>query len=413
MKVFRLEESKAGIVQLTASQADALTKAGQDLASKATYWGTDEESEYGSRKSVITCEHVASSDWRVRIKDAVGLVAVGDVQIEVMPKIPQSHLLYLFEKANYVPRIGEERALAAENQSLWKLVAQWFLTEAERVIRRDLMRDYQSIQDTQKLIRGRLDVINTTRLYYSGLIEFPCEFDEFTTDTSLNRILKTAARIISGSPVLDRSDRRRGSAVAARMDEVGDLELHDMRAQVSRSTAHYRDGVDLGRHIIRGHGRSITTGPEAAWTFLLRTPEAVEDGIRQILRQHLAGRWKIEKKGKQVTGHTMTLNPDLVFDDGLATGDVKYQLTTRDWQRGNLYQAIAFATIYRTNEAAVIGFRSATSQGPAPMGVGDMTIRHIDWVWDSATTPSESAALLVDRVDSWLSSLAPAKLQAS
>lgn len=412
MKVFRLKESQAGIVQLTTQQAQALETAGQELASKTTYWGTDTQTDEESQPTVIECKHVANSDWRVRIKDAVGLVAVGDVQIEVEPKIPQAHLLYLFEQADYVPRLGKERAQAASSQSLWKLVAQWFLTEAERVIRRDLIRNYQSQQDTLKLIRGRLDVIETTRRYYSGRIEFPCEFDEFTTDTPLNRVLKAAARIVSGSPLLDASDRRRGASVVARMDEVKQLQPHDLRAGVTRTTAHYRDAISLARHIIRGHGRSITTGDETAWTFLLRTPEAVEDGMRTILQRHLAGHWNVDKRRKQVVGHTMTMNPDLVFDDGLATGDVKYKLTSADWRRGDLYQAIAFATIYKTNEAVVIGFRPPGSQTPPTIGVGDMTIRHVDWTWDSSTTPEQSASALAAEVDAWLTSISPANLMA-
>ena len=51
----------------------------------------------------------------------------------------------------------------------------------------------------------------------------------------------------------------------------------------------------------------------------------------------------------------MTLNPDLVFEAGLVTGDVKYKLPT-EWDRGDLYQAVVFATGFRARQAALIHF---------------------------------------------------------
>jgi hypothetical protein len=35
----------------------------------------------------------------------------------------------------------------------------------------------------------------------------------------------------------------------------------------------------------------------------------------------------------------MTLNPDIVVDDGSAIADVKYKLAGEDWNRSDLYQA--------------------------------------------------------------------------
>ena len=39
----------------------------------------------------------------------------------------------------------------------------------------------------------------------------------------------------------------------------------------------------------------------------------------------------------------MTFNPDLVFDNGLAVGHVKYKLSTGEWDRTDPYKVLAFA----------------------------------------------------------------------
>ena len=98
----------------------------------------------------------------------------------------------------------------------------------------------------------------------------------------------------------------------------------------------------------------------------------------------------------------MTFNPDLVFDGGLATGDVKYKIVSKEWRRSDLYQAIAFATIYRTNHAAVIGFAPPDTEPPPPIIVGDMNIRHIDWRTDPDLSPADAADTLAGDITDWL-----------
>jgi hypothetical protein len=159
----------------------------------------------------------------------------------------------------------------------------------------------------------------------------------------------------------------------------------------------------LARNILQGHGRLTKAGEHVAWTFLLRTREPVEEGIRRLLQDNLGPRWQVAKQGRQVTGASMTFNPDLVFNKGLATGDVKDKISAKDWSRTRLYQAIAFATIYRTNHAAVIGFTRPGSQAPPPVAVGNIELRHIDWPAAPERTATGAAESLADEVRQWLS----------
>ena len=349
-----LVESQDTTLAMSEDEAAALNAAGRRLASDRAWWG---EVETSGDRTVVRCTPQGGGLWTVRVTDAVGLVSVGDLQLEVRPKIPVDHLLYLFGESGRFPRLDDQLARAMGGASLWALVARWYLAEIEGVLRKDLVRDYLDAGGWLKVIRGRVDPVRTVLALNSGHLEALCEFEDFGADTALNRNLLAAARLIAASYTLPWADRRRALSVVARMDGVSPLRASDARAQTDRRTAHYGTALALARHIVAGQGRSIEVGRHYARTFLIRTPEMVEEGIRRVLQKRLGHRWRIEKKGRQLVGSSMTLNPDLVVDDGLAVADVKYKWKGTDWPRSDLYQIVAFAVEYRSKVAALIGFR--------------------------------------------------------
>jgi 5-methylcytosine-specific restriction endonuclease McrBC regulatory subunit McrC len=251
-------------------------------------------------------------------------------------------------------------------------------------------------------VRGRLHPLPTASAYYRGRLDLACEFEEFNEDTPLNRVLKAAARRVTGSPALERTNRRRALAAANRMELVGELRFGDLVAPLTRTTAYYRDALTLARHVLRSEGRAPAHGVQLAWTFLIRTPEMVEEGIRRILAEGHRHRASVEKRGCQIVGTKMTLNPDLVFNKGDAVADVKYKLSSAEWRRGDLYQIVAFAEGFHTPHAAVLGFCAPDAQTPPSVSVGDVHVSHLSWPANSQLSPKHAAYNLVAAVDQWL-----------
>jgi len=395
-----LVESQPKHLALTEAEAESLVSAGRRLASDKAWWGSAGPQE---DRSVIRCTRHPMGGWSVRVVDAVGLIAVGELRLEVQPKIPLSHLLYLFGESGRFPRLGEGHVTAAVNQSLWPLVARWYLSEAERLLRKDLLRDYQDEAGWLSVVRGRIDVVRTELALARGRPEALCEYEDFATDTALNRTLREAARRVSGSSVLEWSDRRRAMAIGARMPEVGKFRPIDLHARPDRRAGYYRPAITLARHVIAGQGRSIEHGSQDAWTFLIRTPEMVEDGVRNVLRRRLGPQWTVQKRGRQLVGSTMTLNPDLVFGDGLAVADVKYKWFGEEWARTDLYQVVAFATGFHTVSAALIGFRHLVTVPVKRVRVGPIELSELAWEANEEVSPSHAADRLASGVSQWLS----------
>jgi 5-methylcytosine-specific restriction enzyme subunit McrC len=394
-----LIESQAADLALSEREATALAVAGKRLASAKQWWGASAPNE---DRTVIRCTRTAPNLWSVRVADAVGLISIDDLQLEVRPKIPIDHFLYLLNMSGAFPRLDSKTVRAARGLSLWDLVARWFLSETETLLQRGLLMDYQESKGWLKTIRGRVDALDTVRALSTGRLEAKRNFEEFETDTPMNRTLKEAARLVSGSSSLIWRDRRRAMAIVSSIPNVSRLRLGDLDTLVDRHSRSYASSIALARHIIAGQGRTIESGPDVAWTFLIRTPELIEEGIRAVLKRELAGRRQIVKQGRQIPGSSLTFSPDLLFDGGLATGDVKYKWLGREWKRADLYQAIAFAVAFDTDLAALGGFRATPLFEPRRVVIGNIEVREFGWIANSDVPPEEAASILAGSLDDWL-----------
>jgi 5-methylcytosine-specific restriction enzyme subunit McrC len=343
----------------------------------------------------------------VRVTDAVGVIAIPGLQITVKPKIPMGHLLHMFGQVDVLPRLDKEGTEIEQSEHLFVLVAGWFLTAAEQLLRLGLIRDYELERQELPSVRGRLEPLNTALLYYSGRLAFDCEYEDFTYNTPLNRVIRAAAQKLAASPLLTKEVRARAAQVAARIEEAQDLRPGDTEVKADRRTAHYRDPVLLAKTIIRSLGRTPLTGGHIGWTFLIRTPEAVEDALRLFVTKAMAES-SVHKTGLRLSGTALTFNPDLVFGAPSAIGDVKYKLSGGEWIRSDLYQLVAFATGFRVHHALLVRFREPIVVACRDLMVGGVHVSERTWPADPLIPAGTAAAQFVDGVRHWIASCAVA-----
>jgi len=266
-----------------------------------------------------------------------------------------------------------------------------------------LVHDYFLFRDTLVAARGEIEATATAEQYYRGDLRLTCTYEEFGSDTALNRLLKAGSKAVTGSSDASAETRRRAARISARMEDVGQLRSTDFRATMDRRTAHYRDAVLLSRTILRNVRRTLEHGAAPAWTFLIRTPDLVEAGVRKELQERLLGGWNVRKETFRLTGARMSVAPDLVFGDVRAVGDVKYKRVLPLWRRPDLYEVTTFATAARAPLAAVIGFRADDDPDPPrTVGVGDKQVRFIAWDARDEVPPERAAARLAEAVSDWL-----------
>jgi 5-methylcytosine-specific restriction enzyme subunit McrC len=387
-------------LELSLSEQADLEELGRHFAQKTGRFG---EAVQDSKSTLIRCVRTSPSKCKVTVVDAVGVVGTPQLQITVIPKIPVAHLVYLFQAADLLPRLADTEANLAKDASLLELVAHWYMVALEGVLRSGLARDYQSTSADLAAVRGRVLPLRTSRLYYAGRVAVAVEYDDFTFDTPLNRSLRFAARIVASTPLLPWALRRRAMAATSRMEEAGELRADDLlTAYTERRTAHYNDALLLARHLIAGTGRTLAAGPRKSWAFLIKTATPVEEGIRAVLAERLAGSVQVTKHRRQLHGSHMSITPDIVLSDDLAVADVKYKLVRHEWDRPDLYQVVAFAAGFKTGHASLIAFRKPSQLALPPVHVGDIRVAQLSWPATPGLEPSEAAEDLGAQALDWV-----------
>lgn len=329
----------------------------------------------------------------------VGVIAVPGLEVVVEPKVPLSHLLYLFERSGQFPRLDTTKADLQRAESLWPLLAAWFINCLERLLHAGLANGYRHERGELGAARGRIEALATARLLTRGRARLMCEYEEFDADIPINRVVRAAALAVAGSKVLDHRLRQRSMRLLSHMEGVGQLMPSDLRHEPERSSARYMVPWKMALHVLRATGRGINVGAEHGWAFLIRTPEMVEEALRRIIGAALTGHVQVVKKGRRLRGSIHTLTPDLCFGD-LAIGDVKYKLWSGDWDRADLYQLVAFATGFGVTEALRAGFLGGGKPGHS-VEVGQVTTATIDWPSISELRPEEAEEAFIAAARTW------------
>jgi hypothetical protein len=340
---------------------------------------------------------LAGGAARVKVLDAVGMVAVDGLQLTIGPKIPQRHFLDIVSRSNRLPEIAALPGGLEEDAHFAVLICQWFLVALERILAEGLLSDYREVREETGAVRGRLLRLSTARLFYRGRLAVAAEFEEFDHDNALNRVLLTAARILVGALFVPEHLRRRALRAASRMEGVDEMIPTDLDAGIDRRSSYYRDGFLLAKEVIAASGRSLRRGDKRSWTFLVRTPIPVEEGLRSIIRDGL-GPMSVRNTSVVLGGTAMRVHPDLVFGDRAAVGDVKYKTDRPDWDRGDLYQVVAFATAAGVETAVLVDFRRPDIGALDPVWFDQVKVSNVSWPTDPDLSPDEAAATLIGEI---------------
>ena len=396
---FEATESKPAVLKLTEGEVDALLLIGRELASTSTWWGS---SGTEPSRSVVSADRLRDGSYRVTFKDVIGMVRVGNKQIRVMPKIPMNHFSYIANRSDLAPRLSTTATQVGEGIDFTAVIARWCVEAAEKLLRQGLRKDYTDRIDEVDQVQGSVHPIETTMLTSIGVPRAVCSFQEFTEDTMLNRVVKTACLKVARMDTIDPAIRARARQVTYRMDNVGAMQPNDLRAKVDRLTASYSRLLSLSLLVIAGLGLTVAAGRHIGTAFLIRTPELIEDGIRSILTEKLQD-IKVTKRRLMLGDSGLSINPDLVFGSTLAVADVKYRVLGKDWSKSDLNQVVTFATGFRTNSAAILGFSSGSVAPPRPVEIGSVKVKAFTWGAQEDIDPQESASVLAAALREWLS----------
>jgi len=415
--VWVTEQSACLIPQLDLADAKCLEALGRELRGIDRPGGGsdgDESPEEDRRSSLKVTRSPNDDGWSLTVRNSIGVIGVGDLQIMVQPKIAEDHFVHLVALALEPDRVrlGKGTFLLDQRESYLPSVWQAFLDALTATLRSDLHHEYDEQWDAPPYIRGRLDVPRSALNLGRGRLAFPSTFEELSVDNPVNRILRAACLAVSNgaarvlgplsadtSPFATRYRAIHDLAVECfwRLGEAGDLRPADLEAVEPRLAVHQERALTLGRHVLGGIGRRIKVGDRIASCFLQATPPIVEAGIRNLLNIQLGSGVSVSKESRQKAEQSFI--PDLVVTiDGIdemqpkATGDVKYRIRKETWPRSVLEQAVTFAEVLQADQSFFVDFATADSDGETKsIKINERKYHRVSWPARDDVTPHAAA----------------------
>lgn len=396
---FQLVESKATALEITNEEAALLSAIGRELASTQAWWGEIQPNE---NRSVIEVRPNYNGSYEVTFREVIGVVQLGRLRIRIAPKIPWEHFIYIASKSEFSPRLSTQAAAVEPGFEFVDILSRWFIDSAERLLRLGLRHDYNESTQELEEVRGRLLTLETAAEVLKGRPVATCVFDELSFDTPLNRIVRTACQRVSRLQGISDESRRRARRLAYRMDGIGTLRPNDRHLKPERLTQNYTHPISLARLILDGCGISLSDGKTQGTSFLLRTPEIIEDGLRSIIAEGLP-QIQVTKRRQMLGESGISMNPDIVFGDRLAIADVKYKYFSRDWNRNDFNQIVAFATAFDSPRCTLFGFISeSVSPKHGLVQVGRVEATRIAWPVGPGTAPENVSQEIIENLQNWL-----------
>ena len=400
MREIELVESTPCTIDLSIEESKFLENIGIELASKSIWWGLKKSED---QRSVVSLVMQGSGRFKVTFRDVIGSIRFRELQLNISPKIPQNHFNFIVQKSSLAPRFSEHEISIKEGNDYLEILINWFLFAAEGLLRKGLRKDYSYFEDSLPFLRGQVDPLRTTQNFQTGIAEAFCRFEELSENTPLNRAIKEAAIRITGSKSVSEFVRNRAHKISLRMSDVSTFVLSDFHVTLDRLSHDYSEALPLALIIISGLGFDTSANGKLGKSFLIRTPEIIEDGLRNILSNGIKD-FLIKKQRLKLGVTGISINPDLIFGSNLAVGDVKYTYFDKDWSRNAFNQIITFATGFRTTKAGVFGFTNKDIASlPRPVKIGDIEARVFAWSADPNSDPETVSNNLISEVKAWIS----------
>lgn len=400
------EENREAAVRLSDRQLSALEEVGTRMAGRADWWGSERRTKQfeveDEAASVIGIRRRVDGGQSVVFRNVVGSLRIGDLKVQIKPKIPLAHFFYLMRRSDIAPRGDSASTDIGSSYELQELIIAWLVDEAERILRLGLHRDYSDYTEELAEVRGSIHPIPTALANLSGRAAVFCEYSDLDENAAINRLIKASCGEAASDTRMGSLVRQRARRLATAMAQVGPLRRSDSRFQPTRLHSRYSRVLPLAKLVLAGKGASIAAGDLAGRGFLIPTPGIIESGLRNIIAGALAPR-DVRKRGLRLVDGGISLNPDLVIERGQAVGDIKYRYFGGDWDRASLNQVVTFATGFGAKSGFIVGFgRGSDARMPVQVRVGDVAVRKFTWDASRDAHPAQSANLLAEEVRTWL-----------
>jgi len=292
--------------------------------------------------------------WQVGAAGKVGAARIGDIEIQIRPKVPIARLLFLVGYSQHAAAWRPETVPVAEAADLIPAIAQALWRQTERAIHQGLLPGYIAVEESSQVLRGRLRESEQLHRHHGLPLPLEIQHDEFTIDIPENQILRTACERMLTVPRVDAESQRMLRRLLRDFADVTPLSRGDPvpRWTATRLNVRYHPALRLAELVLRATSVEHGPGGMAVNGFLLDMPKLFEDFVTVALREALVagygGRVADQDRSYFDEATQVVLRPDIVWKIGgsaVAILDAKYKAEKpAGYPNADLYQMLAYCT---------------------------------------------------------------------
>lgn len=226
-------------------------------------------------------------------------------------------------------------------------------------IKRGLKRDYVPKTETLSSVKGKIDVSDSIKTQSIIRRQLVCNYDEFTTDTKLNQILKATMSLLLRGDITS-SQKKAIKKLLIYFSDVQETDLHniDWNMHYNRNDQSYQFLITICYMVVKGLLQTQSDGTYKLMNFFdeQRMSRLYEKFILEYYRKHYPElnanpspiEWQLDQEGN---GMLPAMKTDIMLqkDNNILIIDAKYYSQATQEQYGkhtihsnNLYQIFTY-----------------------------------------------------------------------
>lgn len=259
----------------------------------------------------------------IRFSQYVGVLKVGDLMIEILPKIDRykeentnlwrNVLLQMLVRSQTIPVYSNQSAhLQVAKHSFFYAFIQLFLREVEGIIANGLVKKYRTNEGNQSALKGRLlfgkqvaqNIVHKERFYVAHTT--------YDTQHILHQIIFKTLNIIQKiggdyQPNLAR--------ILFDFPEMPDIKVSEKLFDTlvfSRNTAHYRQAISLAKMILLNYYPDVQRGKQDVLAILFDMNQLWEKFILTEMQKQILD-YEVNGQESTLFWQNKTIRPDIVL----------------------------------------------------------------------------------------------------
>lgn len=325
----------------------------------------------------------------------VGIIQIGNKRIEILPKLFNSlknnskskdngedqrnlkstarkNLFHLLSFIGLIPIYKSGFSRYGQEKDLFEFFISLFLTDIESIFASHLHHEYIPQSDELGAIKGKLDFQKQALKLPSQLHTFSCDYDEFSIDNPLNRIIKATLKRIQE---LSRNEdnKKRAFHFYSLMNEIQDdiiTPTYISKLHFTRLNEKFEKVIEFCSMILFGSTYTSEVGKNFYYALIFDMNLVFEKFVVKLLRNTLTDYTFICQSSLYlVNEHEPALKynrtekrmiPDILVKnkkgDSVAIIDTKYKLDLLNGfvSNADTYQMLAYSVAYESDKSILL-----------------------------------------------------------